>query len=626
MTTRNATSKGQEGRYPALMTVLNRRREVFGLCDRELAERTQSRFGANKNVSQVYRILRGNSGTRQRYAEQLAQVVDVGRHVSRLLIEFDDELTPLEIPNEPATRAAADRVLAAYHRDEDMFALQGAVCLYEQSMGDTGPGGLLIRADMSLVIGKVVRLHGSHPGFIDDALRFVDDAVDVYLGLLDHPGVDSDAVDAQIVAAELERATIYRRRGHLEMARRTLNDCRTSQVAVFARNPSLDGKCWHGLGDLYEQKALIDDRNASGSRWADQARQAYERAVLAYSVAGKEQTRVDRHAIATDLAMLEIRAGAIDAALARLADVEADAPLAPTVEARLHNRRAWAYLKIGEPMRAQRFVKQAVRAATSAGDPLLMAMAEVLRYELYRELRLPKKAAMQYEQVLDWVYRDGIRHAEVLMPVAEYERDSTDGGRQLSWLLKVPWLNAMLTALLVVGALGCTTQDGVNHEAPGLHVVQRSLANSPVASDPKAPLLSDPKRPQTDGTLRPDGSDPKSPAGSDPKSPAGSDPKSPAGSDPKSPAGSDPKSPAGSDPKSPAGSDPKSPAGSDPKSPAGSDPKSPASSDPKAPVGGSAAKPSHCKASSDPKKPAATASTPAADTCPADDDDVETVA
>ncbi len=613
---RNTQHKRSEGRYPALMTVLNRRRRVFGLCDRELAERTQSRFGAAKNVSQVYRILRGDSGTRQRFAEQLATVVDVGRHVARLLIEFDDELMPLELPEGPPTRHHADRVVRAYHRDEDMFALQGAVCLYEQSMGSTDAESLMIRADMSLMIGKIVRLHGSHPGFIDDALRFIDDAVDLYLGLLERPGVDSATIEAQLVAAELERATIYRRRGHLEMARRTLNVCRTAQIDVLAHNPTLDGKCWHGLGDLYEQKALIDRSTDAGARWAQMARDAYDRALCAYNVAGREKTRVDRHAIMTDLAMLDVRDGKAEAALERLAALEQEAPLAPTAEARLCNRRAWAWLKLGEPMRAQRFVKQAVSASTRAGDPLLMAMAEVLRYELYRELGMSKKVAMQYEQVLDWVYRDGIRHAEVLMPVAEHERASEEpDGARLAWLLKVPWLNAMLSALLVVGMLGgCTAEELLDDARPVVETMSSGVATAPVASDPKGPLLSDPKAPIASDPKRPVSSDPKNPEGSDPKNPEGSDPKNPAGSDPKSPAGSDPKSPAGSDPKSPAGSDPKSPTGSDPKAPAGSDPKAPAGSDPKSPS-------TDCPEGSDPKAPAGTTKACKAE---ADEDDIET--
>jgi len=585
------------------MSVLNRRRGVFGLCDRELAERTQSRFGVNKNVSQVYRILRGDSGTRQRYAEQLAQVVDVGRHVARLLIEFDDELVPLHIPEEAPTRAEADKVLAAYHRDEDMFALQGAVRLYEQSMGRTGAEMVLIRGDMSLLIGKVIRLHGCHPGFIDDALRFVDDAVDLYLALLDNPNVDRHIIDAQILAAELERGTIYRRRGHLEMARRTLNACRIVQVDVLARNPWLDGKCWHGLGDLYEQKSLIDSNNDAGDRWAQMARDAYSRALTAYSVEGRDKTRVDRHAIETDLAMLDIRDGDMGSALARLDAIDEEGPLAPTVAARAYNRRAWAHLKGGEPMKAQRFVKQAVQASTKAGDPLLMAMAEVLRYELYRDLGMAKKSEMQYEQVLDWVYRDGIRHAEVLIPVAAHEREQKNDSQRLAWLLKVPWLNAMLTALLVVSFIGCAAED-YGPAATEVHqAITFDLDLSAAASDPKGPVLSDPKGPRGSDPKAPASSDPKNPAGSDPKNPAGSDPKNPAGSDPKGPASSDPKNPAGSDPKTPAGSDPKSPACSDPKAPTGSDPKKgtecPAGSDPKTEAGSDPKKPD----GSDPKKP-----------------------
>ena len=587
---RNNPSKRTSGRFPALMAVLNRRREVFGLCDRELAERTQSRFGAAKNVSQVYRILRGDSGTRQDFAEQLAQVVDIGRHVTRLLIEFDDELVPLTIPAEAPTRAEVDVVSAAYHRDEDMFALQGAVRLYEQSMGRTGPEFVRIRADMSLLIGKIVRLHGCHPGFIDDALRFVDDAVDLYLALIDVPGTDVAAIDAQVVAAELERGTIYRRRGHLEMARRTLNDCRTSKVDVLARNPWLDGKCWHGLGDLYEQKSLIDAGNAAGSRWAQMARDAYDRAIVAYNVAGRELTKVDRHAIETDIAMLEVRDRNFKGAIARLDHLETEGPLAPTVSARMHNRRAWAYLKLGEPLKSQRYVKQAVQAATKAGDPLLMAMAEVLRFELYKDLEMTKKAAMQYEQVLDWIYRDGIRHAEVLVPVADAERNQPDNAARLGWLLKVPWLNAMLTAMLVVATFGCVAED----LAPGgVVIVQEAVtttfSSSVIGSDPKQPQLSDPKGPAASDPKAPVSSDPKAPVSSDPKAPVSSDPKAPVSSDPKDPAGSDPKEPAGSDPKAPASSDPKTPAddcpaSSDPKNPKASDPKSPNASDPKKPA------------------------------------------
>lgn len=596
---RNTQNKRSSGRYPALMTVLNRRREVFGLCDRELAERTQSRFGAAKNVSQVYRILRGDSGTRQDFAEQLAQVVDVGRHVARVLIEFDDELVPLQIPDTAPTLKDVDAINAAYHRDEDMFALHGAVKLYEQAMGRPGAEFVRIRADMSLMIGKIVRLHGRHPGFIDDALRFVDDAVDLYLALIDMPGADIPDIDARVVAAELERATIYRRRGHLEMARRTLNVCRTSQIDVLARNPWLDGKCWHGLGDLYEQKSLIDAGNAAGDRWAQMARDAYDRANCAYNVAGAEMTKVDRHAIATDIAMLDVRAGRYQLAIDRLDALDDEGPLAPTVLARLHNRRAWAYMKIGEPLKSQRYVKQAVHAATRAGDPLLMAMAEVLRYELYRDLEMTKKAAMQYEQVLDWVYRDGIRHAEVLIPVAETERAQEGGNARLAWLLKVPWLNAMLSALVVIASFGCTAEEVTSDPVALITGISTSTAlSSVIASDPKQPVLSDPKGPAASDPKAPIYSDPKGPAASDPKAPVSSDPKKPVSSDPKKPTSSDPKSPAGSDPKAPASSDPKAPTASDPKDPAGSDPKAPAASDPKSPVDDD-----DCPKGSDPKKP-----------------------
>ena len=600
---RNTESKRSEGRYPALMSVLNRRRAVFGLCDRELAERTQSRFGAAKNVSQVYRILRGDSGTRQNFAEQLAQVVDVGRHVARLLIEFDNELVPLVIPDQAPTRQEVEQINAAYHRDEDMFALQGAVRLYEQSMGRTEPEFVRIRADMSLMIGKVVRLHGRHPGFIDDALRFVDDAVDLYLALIEMPGINTAEIDSRVVASELERATIYRRRGHLEMARRTLNACRTTQIDVLARDPWLDGKCWHGLGDLYEQKSLIDAGNPAGTRWAQKARDAYDRAMCAYNATGREVTRVDRHAIDTDIAMLDIRNGAYEDALARLDRLEAETPLAPTVLARLYNRRAWAYLKIGEPLKSQRYVKQAVQASTKAGDSLLMAMAEVLRYELYRDLGMSKKATMQYEHVLEWVYRDGIRHAEVLVPVAETERKQPANEARLGWLLKVPWLNAMLTALVVVATFGCTAEDfSPNSESTVSSPVVTTLTAQSIESDPKKPVSSDPK-------LR-ISSDPKMPRSSDPKT-TSSDPKK-TNSDPKT-TNSDPKSPTsncpgGSDPKK-ASSDPKK-ASSDPKK-ASSDPKT-TSSDPK-------------KASSDPKK----ASSDPKKNCGADssdDDSIDTAA
>ena len=248
---RSSTDRRQEGRYPALVAVLNRRRQVFGLCDRELAERTRSRFGASKNVSQIHRILHGDSGTRQRYAEQLANVVDVGRHVTRLLIEFEDDLLPLEFSDVPPTREEANEVIEAYDLDEDMYALQGAVRLYERAMGHTDRHSLHIRSDMSLLIGKIVRLHGTYPGFIDDALRFVDDAMNLYLEL--QPGHDSD-LETSVLAAEIERATIYRRRGHLDMALRVLNESRALHAEALARTPKLDGKCWHGFGDLYEQK------------------------------------------------------------------------------------------------------------------------------------------------------------------------------------------------------------------------------------------------------------------------------------------------------------------------------------------------------------------------------------
>ena len=594
---RSAQHGRQEGRYPALLAVINRRREVFGLCDRELAERTQSRFGTAKNVSQVYRILRGDSGTRQGYAEQLAHVVDIGRHVCRLLIEFEDDLLPLEFGDGPPTRVEADEVVDAYDRDEDMFALQGAVRLYERSMGQTDGHSLRIRADMSLLIGKLVRLHGNHPGFIDDALRFVDDAVNLYIGMAEIPGVCAAGIDASLLAAELERATIYRRRGHLEMALRTLEGCRARFATILAGERWLDGKCWHGMGDLFEQKSLIHVGSADGERFAHRARSSYEQALAAYEQTEGHKTHVDRLAIVTDLAMLEIRAGELDAAHARLDALEDGDPVPPTVAARMYNRRAWACLAQGEAHRTQRYVKLAARTASEAGDPLLMSMAEVLKYEFYRHLKMTKKAAMQYDYVLDWVHRDGIRHAEVLQPLAaasqlEGNRKETE---RLAWLLRVPWLNAMVGILLAIsmGAfVGCTAETPDDLAAEGdvdvqlidLTAATHLATTRPQGSDPKRPAASDPKTPVASDPKGPAASDPKAPLKSDPKAPAASDPKEPAGSDPKSPAGSDPKEPAGSDPKKPAASDPKKPAASDPKAPAASDPKAPAASDPKTPA------------------------------------------
>ncbi len=618
---RSAQHGRQEGRYPALLAVINRRRQVFGLCDRELAERTQSRFGTAKNVSQVYRILRGDSGTRQGYAEQLAHVVDIGRHICRLLIEFEDDLLPLEFGDGPPTDEEANEVIDAYDRDEDMYALQGAVRLYERSMGKTCADSLRIRADMSLVIGKLVRLHGKHPGFIDDALRFVDDAVNLYIGMAELPGAPAGKIEASLLAAELERATIYRRRGHLEMALRTLEACRARFATILAGERWLDGKCWHGMGDLFEQKSLIHHGTKDGERYAHRARSSYEQALVAYEQTEGHKTHVDRLAIVTDLAMLEIRAGEYDAANARLDELEKADSLPPTVLARMHNRRAWVCLALGEAHRTQRYVKLAARAASDAGDPLLMSMAEVLKYQFYRSLNMQKKASMQYEHVLDWVYRDGIRHAEVLQPLAAATRDAGQPAEteRLAWLLRVPWLNAMLGLLLVLGTGmmgGCVADESAGDSGDeaglGIPVVvldynihagdvrpegsdpkqpQSSDPKEPVSSDPKGPASSDPKNPLNSDPKKPSASDPKNPEGSDPKNPEGSDPKkkkcpgtNPTNSDPKDPEGSDPKKPDGSDPKNPEGSDPKNPEGSDPKSPASSDPKKPSDSDPKEPT------------------------------------------
>ncbi len=636
---RNASQRRQESRYPALVAVLNRRREVFGLSDRELAERTFSRFGSAKNASQVYRILRGESGTPQAYAEQLAQVVDVGRHICRLLIEFEDALLPLDIGNAPPTRQEANDVIAAYEQDEDMFALQGAVELYERSMGQSDLVSLRIRADMSLLIGKLVRLHGKHPGFIDDALRFVDDAVNLYLGIEGGDGPETLGLEAALVQADLERATVHRRRGHLEMALRTIDGCRRVWPEVLATHTWLDGKCWHGLGDLYEQKSIVHARGPRAAEFAAKARDAYERALVAYGRSDADRTRVDSQAVTTDLAMLEIRDGDLAAAIARLDALAEEPNLPATVAARLDNRRAWALLAQGEIHRCQRYVKRAVQSATAAGDPLLMAMAEVLRYAFYSHLGMTKKANLQYEQVLDWVYRDGIRHAEVLAPLAVADEAVEDGGKgttRLAWLMRVPWLSALLCLCVGAMANGCVAMsDGISteHEAhahvqmDGLAADNGTLASThatsaqwslgllpqqeieAAASDPKAPAASDPKHAASDPKQV--SSDPKAPAASDPKH-AASDPKAPAASDPKAPASSDPKAPASSDPKAPAASDPKAPASSDPKAPEASDPEETAS-DPKQPCG------------SDPKTPAASdPKQPADDTC--SDPDIAEVA
>jgi len=595
--TRGNTDRRQEGRYPALVAVLNRRREVFGLCDRELAERTKSRFGASKNVSQIHRILHGDSGTRQSYAEQLANVVDVSRHVVRVLIEFEDELLPIEFSDHKPNRSEAEQVIAIYHADEDMFALQRALALYERSMGHTDSVSLWVRADMSLIIGKIVRLHGGYPGFIDDAMRFVDDAMNLYLQLLGQ-SKPSAALEESLASAEIERATIYRRRGHLDMALRVLRDCTRRYAPLLERAHRLRGKCWHGFGDLYEQKSVI------GSDDAGLARESYERALQAYRLADDPMTLVDEQAIATDLAMIEVRAGQFDQAHLRLDKLEAQGDLPATTEARLHNRRAWAYLKQGDIMRCQRFVKKAAHAASKAGDSLLMSMAEVLRLAFYDHLEMKNKADIQYDAVLDWVYRDGVRHAEVLKPViARANKGDTDlRSQRLGWLLRAPWLNALVLALCISSMGGCVASDWVVDEAeterlislstqavqqsdPKLPVngnatAQSTLTHSDpkrVESDPKR-VLSDPKK--VDSDPKKIHSDPKT-VKSDPKK-IHSDPKK-VNSDPKK-ADSDPKK-VESDPKR-AESDPKR-AESDPKK-AESDPKK-ADSDPK-------------KADSDPKK------------------------
>ena len=573
---RSSIDRRQEGRYPALVAVLNRRREVFGLCDRELAERTRSRFGASKNVSQIHRILHGDSGTRQRYAEQLANVVDVGRHVTRLLIEFEDDLMPLEFSDVAPTRAEADEVVEAYDLDEDMYALQGAVRLYERAMGHTDRNSLHIRSDMSLLIGKLVRLHGTYPGFIDDALRFVDDAMNLYLEL--QPGHDTD-LEASVVAAEIERATIYRRRGHLDMALRVLTESRALHADVLTRSPRLDGKCWHGFGDLYEQKSL----QLQGAHFADLAREAYGKALSAYKQVSGLHTRVDEQAIATDLAMLEIRAGEFDAAHLRLDALVERRELPPTVEARLHNRRAWAYLGQGDIMKCQRFVKKAAQAASAAGDPLLMSMAEVLRLAFYERVGMQKKSDVQYDAVLDWVYRDGIRHAEVLQPVVNRARDGDPDPRsaRLGWLLRAPWLNSLVLIMAAAWLPACTASyDRLTYDANGASVsfddveldINGLVSAGQIASDPKR-VASDPKRVSSDPKRV--ASDPKQ-VNSDPKQ-VSSDPKQ-VSSDPKQ-VSSDPKQVA-SDPKQ-VSSDPKQVA-SDPKQ-VSSDPKQVAS-DPKTAV------------------------------------------
>ncbi|MCB9739229.1 MAG: hypothetical protein H6747_08170 [Deltaproteobacteria bacterium] len=598
---RHTSTRTQEGRYPALVAILNRRREVFGLCDRELAERTASRFGASKNVSQIHRILHGDSGTRQRYAEQLASVVDVGRHVARLLIEFEDELLPLPVPAEP-TRALAAEVQAAYERDEDTYALQGAVGLYEATMGRVDLVSIRVRADMSLLIGKLVRSHGRYPGFIDDALRFVDDAVDLYmeLGELDGAEHAASGIDAAQVAAEIERATIYRRRGHLDMALRTLEFARANFAAVLAASPSLDGKCWHGFGDLYEQKAVIRGHSARGAAYSGKARQSYDAALLAYAAVDGDRNRVDRHAILTDLAMIDVRAGAYEDAIARLDALEAEGNLSPTVQARLANRRAWAALGQGDELGCQRFARLASSTAQASGDALLMAMAEALRETVYVQLGMEQKAEVQHEAVLEWIFRDGVRHAEVLGTIVERARQHTDEDgtapawtQRLGWLLRGSWLQALLVAVGMAAMGGCAV-DGLD----GGELELRTVAGATIAiSDPKLsdPKLSDPKLEAARDRLAQLGaSDPKSdPKLSDPKlsDPKLSDPKrtstaaAATASDPKK-TSSDPKT-TSSDPKHPTSS---CPTASDPKHTA-SDPKLEAASDPK-------------KTASDPKKTA----------------------
>ena len=560
-------NRAQEGRYPALVAILNRRREVFGLCDRELAERTASRFGASKNVSQIHRILHLDSGTRQAYAEQLASVVDVGRHVARLLIEFEDELLPLRVPEAPPTLRECGEVLQAYERDEDMYALQGAMRLYEQSMGRSDPESLRVRAEMSLLIGKLVRSHGKYPGFIDDALRFVDDSVDLLIEIGDLDGAcdAGNDLDAAQVAAEIERATIYRRRGHLDSALRVLEDCRSRFGAILATDARLDGKCWHGFGDLHEQKAVMaGDR---GERHALAARNAYLAALAAYARLDDDRCRVDRHSVITDLAALDLRGGDSAAAVARLDALEAEGALAPTALARCDNRRAWAALAVGDEVGAQRMAKRAAASATASGDALLMAMAEALREATYRKLGMKQKAEVQQEALLEWVFRDGVRHAEVLRPIVarvRAERAASPEGKvpdwalRLGWLLRASWLQALL-AVLAIGVAGCeAASPSAGDEAGGLH--EWDVVAGELRDTAGAPARGNtPNAGQTDWrhvTIKPHTLDKVSDPKSDPKHPAAHQHQAAATSDPKAPAetcgSSDPKAPAASDPKAPA--------------------------------------------------------------------------
>jgi hypothetical protein len=207
-----------------------------------------------------------------------------------------------------------------------------------------------------------------------------------------------------------------------------------------------------------------------------------------------------------------------------------------------------------------------------------MALAEVLRYSFYQSLGMRKKAELQYAQVLEWVYRDGIRHAEVLAPLARADARECPAARspeaaRLGWLLRVPWLNVLALGFSTLAMIGCLAEaepaDSDGRAAPVVTLTEPAAGREAVGGS----VLLRSSHPET-----PVASDPKAPAASDPKAPAASDPKAPVASDPKAAAASDPKDPAGSDPKDPAGSDPKAPTGSDPKDPAGSDPKAPASS------------------------------------------------
>jgi hypothetical protein len=347
------------------------------------------------------------------------------------------------------------------------------------------------------------------------------------------------------------------------MSVRTLRLCQDRHASLLAQTRWLDGKCWHGLGDLFEQQALIHDGAPIGANYARQAGEAYQCALDAYEADNQDKTKVDRLAIFTDLAMLDIRSGAIDEAHRKLDLVQAQEPLPTTVAARLSNRRAWAFVKEGEVHRAQRFVKEAARMASDANDPLLMSMAEVLRYEFYKHLGLSQKAATQYEHVLDWVQRDGIRHAEVLQTFSQDDAYASGGhSHRLGWLLNVPWLQTMISLLAIVALGGCMSNFEPAQASPAeqltgalgsdnvlLNPASLEPGSSKVASDPKCPASSDPKKPAS--------SDPKKPAASDPKKPDASDPKKPAASNPKKPDASDPKNPKSSDPKVPKGSDPK---------------------------------------------------------------------